>query len=102
MASFFHVRGHQDKDPKCNLTITEIYNIKMWQESKMIRELVKPAGTAYDNPKIPEAQPHLQINGKTICQQFIPTIWHMATTLLYYTFDKIWTKTTMQTTCLHW
>jgi len=32
--------------------------------------------TTFDNPAIPEAQPHLQIRGKLICQNLLPALRH--------------------------
>ena len=52
---FYHVRGHQDKGPKRQLTTTELFNIECDKKAKQYAILAKPASTTYGNPKIPEA-----------------------------------------------
>jgi len=86
---FYHVRGHQDKGPKCQLTTTEIFNIECDKKAKQYAILAKLASMTYGDPKIPEAQPHLQTNSKIICRQYLPTLHHATTTPELHTFRSV-------------
>jgi len=36
----------------------------------------KTSSVAFGNPAIPEAQPHLQIDGKLVCQNVLPLLYN--------------------------
>jgi len=70
----FHVKGHQDKDPKRKLTLPEQLNVTCDHNAKQYARSAKQSSTALGNPAIPAAQPHLVIAGKLICRKVIPTL----------------------------
>jgi len=59
----FHVKGHQDKDPKRPLTITEQLNVDCDRHAKVYAHSANKSSTAIGTPAILIAQPHLQIAG---------------------------------------
>ncbi len=73
-ASFIHVKGHQDKDPKRMLTVVEQYNIECDKHAKTYTRMATQRSTALANPAIPEAQPHLRIRGKLICRDLLQAL----------------------------
>ncbi len=72
--NFIHVKGHQDKNPKRALTVVENYNIECDKRAKAYTRTAKQCSTTFDNPAIPEAQPHLRIRGKLICRNLLQTL----------------------------
>jgi len=64
---FIHVKGHQDKDPNRVLTVIEQYNVECNHRAKQYTINAAQLSTNYNNPAIPDAQPHLWIQGKLIC-----------------------------------
>jgi len=70
----FHVKGHQDKNPKHKLTLPEQLNIECDHQAKQYAHLATQSSTALGNPTIPVAQPHLIVDGKLICRKVIPTL----------------------------
>jgi len=68
----FHVKGHQDKDPKCKLTLPEQLNIACNHQAKLYAQTATQSSTALGNPAIPAAQLHLFIAGNLICRKVIP------------------------------
>jgi len=65
---YFHVKGHQDKDPKHQLTLTKQYNVDCDKLAKRFLHNSSQRSTSMSNPEFAAAQPHLLIDGKVICQ----------------------------------
>jgi len=78
--SLQHVLGHQDKDPKWKLTIVKQLNIDCDHHAKCYVLLTHQSIATFGNPEIPEAQPHLSINGKIICRRFFLALCYAAST----------------------
>jgi len=68
----FHVKGHQNKDPKRKLTLPEQLNIDCDHQAKLYALTATQSSVTLGNPAIPAAQPHLIITGKLICLKVIP------------------------------
>jgi len=101
--SFIHVKGHQDKDPKKPLTVIETYNIECDRRAKAYTQHATQQSTTFDNPAIPEAQPHLRIRGKIICRNLLAALCHEITFPPYckYLQKKLqWTGSDAAT--VHW
>jgi len=99
----FHVKGHQDKDPKRKLTLLEMLNIECDRKAKQYAHATPQSSTALGNPPIPAAQPHLIIDGKIICCNTIPSLRQVTSTQPYrrYLKDKyLWDERTLNT--VHW
>jgi len=64
---YFHVKGHQDKDPKHQLTLAEHYNVECDNAAKTYVHTTPLCSTKFGNPEFSAAQPHLLIEGKVIC-----------------------------------
>jgi len=71
---FFHVKGHQDSDPRRQLTRTEQLNVKCDKRAKDYTNMTTIISTSLANPAMPEAQPHLLINGKLICRKLMTAL----------------------------
>jgi len=54
--------------------VVENYNIECNNRAKEYMRTTKPCSTNFDNPAIPEAQPHLRIQGKLICRNLLQTL----------------------------
>jgi len=80
---YLHVKGHQDKDPKCQLTLAEHYNVECNCAAKTYVQNNQLCSTKFGNPEFPLAQPHLLIGGKVICRQFLLAL-HAAASLPPY------------------
>jgi len=87
--SFEHILSHQDKDPTWQLTVAEQLNVDCDQWAKHLPH----SSTAYVNPAIPVAQPHLIINGKIVCNKYIMAIF--TTTDIYSWLHQLSTKTAL-------
>ncbi len=72
------VKGHQDKDPKHQLTIPEQLNVDCDHQAKQYAQSTTKSNTALNNPAIPMAQSHLQIAPKIICGNVVWNL-HCAT-----------------------
>jgi len=77
---YFHVKGHQDKDPKCQLTLAKQYNIKCDQIAKQYIQTSPLYSTTMGNPKFKAAQSHLKIGGNIICHCFLLSLHTAAST----------------------
>jgi len=71
---FIHVKGHQDKDPHRVLTVIEQYNVECDTRAKRYTTNATQRSTSYNNPAIPDAQPHLWIQGKLVCRNLLPAL----------------------------
>jgi len=81
--TFHHIKGHQDKDPQRPLTIVEQLNVECDKRAKSYTSSASNHSTAYENPQILIAQPHLLIGNKTICRKVISAL-QMATSIPPY------------------
>jgi len=78
-----HVKGHQDKDPKRQLTIPEQHNVECDRLAKQFVQTSPTTSTDIPTPEFKVAQPHLIIQGQVICRRFIPAL-RMATSAPAY------------------
>jgi len=102
-AQLFHVKGHQDKDPKRKLTLPEQLNIDCDHQAKLYALSATKSSTALGNPAIPAAQPHLIIAGKLVCRKMTPNLRHTTSAQPYRTYLKNkfnWHETDINT--IHW
>jgi len=93
--TFFHVQGHQDQKTTCPLTTVEQFNIDCDHRAKQYVTSTNKSSVAYGNLDIQEARPHLHIQGRVICRNFLPTIRQTLTTPAYYTYLRTklaWTQ----------
>jgi len=81
--TFSHVKGHQDKDPQRPLATVEQLNVECDKRAKSYTKSASSQSTAYGNPQIPIAQPHLLIGNKNICRKVISAL-RMATAVPPY------------------
>jgi len=72
--TFWHVKGHQDRNPKRPLTRIEQLNVECDTKAKQYTTTTSRSSTATGNPQIPEAQPHLSISKKIICQNVLSNL----------------------------
>jgi len=78
--TFWHVKGHQDRDSKRPLTHIEQLNVECDTRAKRYTTTTSQSSTALGNPSIPAAQPHLCIGKKIICRNVMPTLrWTVST-----------------------
>jgi len=99
----FHVKGHQDKDPKRKLTLPELLNIECDHQAKQYALSATQSSVVLGNPAIPAAQPHLIIAGKLICRKVIPHLRQTTSVQPYRHYLKTkfnWTEQTINT--IHW
>jgi len=85
---YFHVKGHQDKDPKRQLTLAEHYNVECDREAKIYVQNSNLRSTSFGNPEFKSAQPHLIIGDKVICRRFLPSLREAASLPQYWTYLK--------------
>jgi len=100
---FFHVKGHQDSKSKKPLTTIEQCNVDCDHRAKQFARTSTQASTSFHNPAIPAARPHLRIDGKLICRQFIPTLRHTMSMPAYHRYLRQkfnWTPKVLDT--IHW
>jgi len=71
---FLHIQGHQDTKANCPLTIVEQFNVDCDHKAKTFVLTTMHSSTAYGNPDIKEARPHIKIHGKLICRKLLPTL----------------------------
>jgi len=93
--NFLHVKGHQDQKTNRPLTTVEQFNIDCDHCAKKYVTSTNKSSVAYGNPDILEAQPHLQIRGKIICRNFLPTLRQTLTAPAYYKYLRTkltWTQ----------
>jgi len=100
--TYFHVKGHQDKDPEHQLTLAEQYNIDCDQYAKEHVQNSPLCTTTMGNPKFVAAQPHLRIDGKVICCHFLPSLWAAASTPYWTYLQKRLTWTQVDTNLVQW
>jgi len=99
----FHVKGHQDKDPKRKLTLPEQLNIECDRQAKQYAHSATQSSTALGNPAIPAAQPHLIIDGKLICRKMTQSLRHATSAQPYRQYLKTkfnWTERNINN--VHW
>ncbi len=72
--TFWHVKGHQDRNQKHPLTHIEQLNVECDAKAKQYTTTTTRSSTAMGNLHIPEAQPHLSINKKIICRNVLPNL----------------------------
>jgi len=93
---YFHVKGHQDKDPKHKLTLAEYYNVECNRAAKTYAQQSQVRSTTFGNPEFQSAQPHLIIGSKVICRRFLPSLREAASLPPYWTYLQKrlhWTQT---------
>jgi len=103
LLQFFHVKGHQDSDPRRQLTRTKKLNVDCNKWAKDYTNTTTIISTSLANPAMPEAQPHLRINSKIICRKLPMALRHAATIQPYrmYLQQKFnWTDGDAAT--IHW
>jgi len=83
---YYHMKGHQDKDPKHQLSVAEQYNIKCDHYAKDYVQCNPLCSTTMSNPEFMAAQPHLTIDGKVICCCFLPSLQAAVSTPPYWTY----------------
>jgi len=71
---YYHMKGHQDKDPEHKLTLAEQYNVNCNHYTKEYVQSTNLCSTHINNPAFAAAQPHLMIEGKVICCRFLPSL----------------------------
>jgi len=64
---YAHVKGHQDKDPECQLTIPEQHNVECDKLAKQFVQTSPQTSTDLPTPEFKAAQLHLIIQGRVIC-----------------------------------
>jgi len=83
--------------------MTEQHNVDCdWQAKDYVWQW-QPPSTLYGNPAFTAARPHLCINGKIICCDFLPTLWHTMATPEYWEYLKKryhWTHADIEN--IHW
>jgi len=100
---FFHVKGHQDSKSKKPLTVVEQFNVECDHRAKQFVRTSTQISTSFNNPAIPAARPHLRIDGKIICRQFIPTLRNTMSLPAYHLYLRKkfdWTPRVLNT--IHW
>jgi len=63
---YVHVKGHQDKDPKHQLTIAKQHNVECDWLAKQFVQMSPQTSMDLPTPEFEAAQPHLLIQGR-IC-----------------------------------
>jgi len=71
---FLHIQGHQDKKAYRPLTIVKQLNVDCDCHAKIYVMSTAKSSIAFGNPDIPEAQPHIHVQGKLICRQLLPAL----------------------------
>jgi len=101
---FLHVQGHQDtKKQHRPLTLAEIYNIECDKRAKEYALASPIISTTIGNPEIKAAAPHLYVEGKLICRQYLQALREAAALPAYYDYlqKKLnWTRKDVQ--AIHW
>ncbi len=78
--TFWHVKGHQDRNLKHPLTHIEQLNVECDTRAKWYTTTMSCSSTAIGNPSLPAAQPHLCIGKKIICRNIRSTLqWTVST-----------------------
>jgi len=99
----FHVKGHQDKEPKHQLTISEQLNVDCDCQAKQYAQSTTKLSTAHGNLAILAVQPHLQIASKIICRNIIQNLCHATSNPQYHQYLKLKFKWTEQNANnVHW
>jgi len=96
----FHVKGHQDKNPKRKLTLPEQLNVECDCLAKRYAHSATQSSTGFGNPAIPAAQLHLIIEGKLICRNVIPLLRTATSAQPYRRYLKekfMWTERDLRT-----
>jgi len=100
---YFHVKGHQDKDPKHQLTLSEKYNVDCDNLAKQFVRDSPQCSTSMSNPEFAAASPHLIIAGKVICRRYLPALQAAASKPPYWSYLRKrlhWTQADIQ--LVHW
>jgi len=100
---FTHVAGHQDTKTKRPLTLPELYNVECDKRAKEFVTASPTLSTSIGNPEIDAAGPHLYIERKLICRQYLQALREAAALPAYYDYlqKKLhWTRQTVTT--IHW
>ncbi len=104
MLHFLHVQGHQDaKKQHHPLTLAELYNIECDKHAKEYVLASPINSTTIGNPEIEAAAPHLYIDGKLICRQYLLALREAAALPAYYDYlqKKLhWTQKDVK--AIHW
>jgi len=104
LLQFQHVQGHQDvKQRHRPLTLAEAYNVECDKRAKEYALASPINSTTLGNPEIEAAAPHLYIDGKLICRQYLPALREAAALPAYcdYLQQKLkWTR--KEVNVIHW
>jgi len=85
---YYHMKGHQDKDPQHKLSLAEQYNVNCDHYAKEYVQSSQLCSTTLSNPEFVAAQPHLTISGKVKCHHFLPSLQAAASTPPYWKYLK--------------
>ncbi len=103
MLNFLHVQGHQDTKKDWPLMLAELYNVECDKHAKEYVTASQVLSTSLRNPKIEVAQPHLFIENKLICHQYLLALCEAAALLAYNNYlHKKLTWTRKDVTRIHW
>ncbi len=83
---YLHVKGHQDKYPHRPLTIEEQHNVDCDTYAKAYIHDHPTCSTNLTTPEFPAAQPHLKIQGKVICCQYLQALHQNAVLPAYWDY----------------
>jgi len=95
-----YIPGHQDTKSTKPLTVQEIHNVECDPLAKQFVKAHPTQSTTFNNPKMVAAWVQLLINGKVICQWFLPASRQAAATADYMEYLQIrftWTHADTQT-----
>jgi len=83
---YWHVKGHQDSDPKCQLTVEEQHNVNCDKLAKKFVNGHPQCSTALANPEFNITEPHLKITGKLICHRVMSALRQAAAVPPYWEY----------------
>ncbi len=100
---YIHIKGHQDTNKDCLLTIPKQHNVDC---NQLAKEHVKSStilSISYDNPAFDATQLQLRIDRNVICHWFIPVLCQAHTSPDYFEYLQLWFNWT-STDCktIHW
>jgi len=84
-----YIPGQQDTKSTKPLTVQEIHNVKFDPLAKQFVKAHPTQSTTFNNPKMVAAWVQLLINGKVICQWFLPASRQAAATADYMEYLRI-------------
>jgi len=85
---FLHVKGHQDQHANRPLTAIKTFNVDCDNCAKQYTRIVQQSSTAFGNPALLNAQPHVQIHGKLVCCNLLEMLQDATMLLPYHHYLK--------------